>query len=127
MEHNSQTDFEKREERKRRRKKSQISAYITLFIMIAVIAAGIVLGVKLITDMSREKPEDDKQSLVDEMLGTEETIQVPEPSETVPELTDEEKLDEIVNAGIEVMPLEDKVAGLFLVTPESITGLAFAV
>lgn len=127
MEHNSQTDFEKREERKRRRKKSQISAYITLFIMIAVIAAGIVLGVKLITDMSREKPEDDKQSLVDEMLGTEETIQVPEPSETVPELTDEEKLDEIVNAGIEVMPLEDKVAGLFLVTPESITGVTAAV
>ena len=43
------------------------------------------------------------------------------------ELTPEQKLDEIVNAGIEVMPLEAKVAGLFIVTPEAITGVSTAI
>ena len=50
-----------------------------------------------------------------------------EPAQTTEQLTNEQRLDEIVNAGIEVMPLEDKVAGLFIVTPESITGVSTAV
>lgn len=44
------------------------------------------------------------------------------------ELTDEQKLDTIINeAIIQNMPLEDKVAGLFITTPESITGVSAAV
>ena len=52
---------------------------------------------------------------------TQESIEETEP--VVVEPTYEEKLDEIVNAAIEVMPLEDKVAGLFLITPELLTGV----
>lgn len=129
MVHNSQSDLDKREERKRRRHKNQVSAYITLLVMIAVIAVGIVLAVKLITGMSKAVPEGGQQSsMADEASGTQETAAIPESeADFVPELTEEQKLDEIVNAGIEVMPLEDKVAGLFLVAPESITGVTAAV
>lgn len=42
-------------------------------------------------------------------------------------MTPEEKLDGIINTMIEVMPLEDKVSGLFFVTPESITDVNAAV
>lgn len=117
---------EKREARRKRRLHSQIAAYITLIVLIVAVAAGIVLGVRYLTLNSTQKVEDN-QSKVDEILSSEETIQIQEPTETVVELTPEQKLDEIVNAGIEVMPLEDKVAGLFIVTPEAITGVSAAV
>lgn len=124
-----ENDQEKREERRRRRKRNQISAYVTLFIMIAIVAVGIVLGVKFISEGTRDKPDntEDPQAKLEEILGTEESLEAPDSStETVPEMTPEQKLDEIVNAGIEVMPLEDKVAGLFIVTPEAITGVGTA-
>lgn len=123
MEQNRQ---DRREERRRRRHRNQVAAYITVAVMIVVVAIGIVLGVSYLTKTVREK-EAQKQEKIDALLATEPTIEVPEPTETVVELTDEQKLDEIVNAGIEVMPLEDKVAGLFVVTPESITGVSTAI
>ncbi len=119
-------EAERREQRRKRRKRNQMAAYITVIALIAVMAVGIVLGVQALTARS-QKTEQEKQDKLDEMLATEETIVVPEPSETVVELTDEQKLDDIVEAGISVMPLEDKVAGLFIVTPESITGVNTAV
>ncbi len=127
MDNNQQ---ERREVRKRRRQRNQIVAYVIVIIMIALFAVGIVVGVNYLTQMAKDR-EDAQQNelnaMLDNMLGTEETIEEPEPIETVEELTDEQKLDAIVNAGIEVMPLEDKVAGLFIVTPESITGVSTAI
>lgn len=130
MEKNQQDMQDRREARRKRRQRSQILAYILLIIMIAVLTAGIVAGAKYVNDKIQEKKEtqQEQQSVVDELLATEETLTVPESTEeTVVELTPEQKLDEIVNAGIEVMPLEDKVAGLFIVTPESITGVSAAI
>lgn len=126
MDRNEQLQQERREERRRRRKRSQIAAYVTVVVMIAVVAAGIMLGVGYLTQSVREQNEE-QQDKLDAMLATEETIQVPEPEEQVVELTEEQKLDAIANAVIEVMPLEDKVAGLFIVTPESITGVSTAI
>lgn len=70
--------------------------------------------------------------MVDDFLSKEDEVQVPSPTpeqtqEPVVEMTPEQKLDEIVNVAIEVMPIEDKVAGLFIVTPEAITGVGTAV
>ena len=128
MERKEQMEIDKREERRRRRHRNQIAAYLTMIIMIAAAATGIVLLVRFISAKSAEDKEQ-KESQVEQILGTEETLMMPDETmeETVPELTDEQKLDEIVNAGIEVMPLEDKVAGLFVVQPEAITGVATAV
>lgn len=133
MEQNHQLEEERREERRKRRKRNQISAYVTLLVMIAVVAVGIVFGVRFIMEKSRQNTQEENQAKVDEMLGGETQIVNPggvgaaEETEAPVELTYNQKLDEIVNAGIEVMPLEDKVAGLFMVTPEAITGVSTAV
>ncbi len=125
----NQTEQEKREERRRRRHKSQVAAYITVVVLIAVVAVGIVFGVSaLMKTTGDKKQQQEQQDRIDAMLASEETLEQPdEYTEPVVELTPEQKLDEIVNAGIEVMPLEDKVAGLFIVTPESITGVSTAI
>ncbi|MBE5883686.1 MAG: beta-N-acetylhexosaminidase [Lachnospiraceae bacterium] len=121
------TQEEKRELRRKRRIRNQVIAYITVIVMIIALAVGIVYGVRALTQ-SNEQQEIEQQQKVEEMIGTEEVIQTPEPTtEPMVELTPEQKLDEIVNAGIEVMPLEDKVAGLFIVTPEAITGVSTAI
>lgn len=132
MEQNTQEEqlLIKREERRRRRQRNQISAYITVIVVIALIAAGVVVGVSHLTRATQvaQEEEEKQQDKVDAILATEETLTEPEEvTEPVVELTPEQKLDEIVNAGIEVMPLEDKVAGLFIVTPEAITGVSAAV
>ncbi len=61
----------------------------------------------------------------------EQTAVVESPSEPVQEEpvvpTEEELLDEIVETCISEMPLEDKIAGLFMVTPEQLTGVDTAV
>lgn len=129
MEQSTQEQFERREARRKRRVRNQIMAYTTVVIFILALAVGIVFGVQALTKES-QKQDQVQQQQVDQLLGQEETLEVPESTpepETVPELTPEQKLDELVNAGIEVMPLEDKVAGLFIVTPESITGVSTAV
>lgn len=104
-------------------------AYATVIVLIALLAVGIVVGVKALTTMNQEaeQEEQNQQSKVDDIFATEPSISAPEPTETVVELTPEQKLDEIVNAAIAVMPLEDRVAGLFIVTPEAITGVNTAV
>ena len=124
-----QNAFERREVRRRRRRRNQMLAYLTVIIFIILLAVGIVFGVKEITKLSgqQEESQQSQQEKVDELLASEEAIATPEPTPEVEELTPEQKLDEIVNAGIEVMPLEDKVAGLFIVTPEAITGVSTAV
>ena len=121
---------DRRTARRKRRQRSQILAYILLIVMIVLLTAGIVAGAKFVNEkiQTKQEAQQEQQSVVDELLSTEETLTVPETTEeAVVELTPEQKLDEIVNAGIEVMPLEDKVAGLFIVTPESITGVSAAV
>ncbi len=121
--------LERREARRKRRKRNQMVAYMTVVAFIAIVVIGAIVGVSLLTNNQAQQQQevlDDNQTKLDEMLATEETIEVPDET-VVPELTPEQKLDEIVNAGIEVMPLEDKVAGLFIVTPESITGVSTAV
>lgn len=127
MDTNEQNQQDKREIRRKRRQKNQIAAYTVVAILIVILAVGIALAVSKITSMSRNNEE--QQNKLDGMLSSEETITVPtETQETVVELTDEQKLDTIIDeAIIQNMPIEDKVAGLFITTPESITGVSTAV
>ena len=130
MEQNAQ---ERREARRRRRQRNQLIAYVVVILFIILFAIGVVKGVNYVTELGKQKElvKQEQQDKVDDIFEEEEVISTPEPTaEPTPpvvELTPEQKLDEIVNAGIEVMPLEDKVAGLFIVTPESITGVTKAI
>ncbi len=131
IERGGQSLPDKRAARRRRRKRSEILSYTVLILLIAVFAVGIVLGVRELVSRSRgDENTEDTQDKVEELFSSEGELKEPEPvssEPSVPELTDAQKLDQIVNAGIEVMPLEDKVAGLFIVTPEAITGVSTAV
>ncbi len=141
MDSRNELQRKKREERKKRRFRNQMISYMVTAILILAMAAGIVFGADRLLggkeengqnrqdasqEPSRESLPDgqqEKQDIIDDLLADEEEIAVtPEPTPEVTEPTPEERLDEIINANIEAMTLEDKVAGLFVVTPESITG-----
>lgn len=138
MENREQQD--RREARRKRRFKNQVIVYIVFLILILALGTGIGFGVFALM-RSREaadEKEQSRQELIDEMLATEESIpsiestpaSEPEPEETEPEAvepTREEKLEAYVDEKIAQMPLEDKVAGLFVVAPEAITGVSACV
>ncbi|MBR1853566.1 MAG: beta-N-acetylhexosaminidase [Lachnospiraceae bacterium] len=127
--------MEKREARRRRRKQSQRVAYISMAVFLAVLIVGVSLAVGIHIRNGRKQEiaqQEQQQQKVDALFASEEEIVLTQDGEVdstelVTEMTPEQKLDEIVNAGIEVMPLEDKVAGLFIVTPEAITGVGTAI
>lgn len=131
MEDKRQTQEERRELRRKRRIRSQILAYAALILLIVAAAGAVAAGVRQIAKAAgqRQQAQEDNQAMLEGMLDEEEALQTPEApaSEPPAEMTREERLDEYVDAGIAVMPLEDKVAGLFVVTPESITGVSAAV
>jgi len=130
---------QQREARRKRRQRNQILAYVTVLVLIALVAVGIVIGVKYLTQWQEQKQQEEQRQqesmqaqLEQQLESEEESIAAPpdEPEvtpEPIPELTEEEKLDGVINAMIDAMPLEDKVSGLFFVTPESITDVNTAV
>lgn len=120
---------ERREARRRRRQRNQILAYLLVIFLIILLAVGVILGIHYVSGLSdaKEREQQGQQEVVDGLLSSEQELTVPEESQEEPEpvveLTYEQKLDQIVNAAIEVMPIEDKVAGLFIVTPETVAGM----
>ncbi len=116
-------------------------AYIILVLLIILVGAGIFFGVKAAVNgiesynqevsdalaeaeskaaQESEVAEISSEAVTQETL-TEEMSQQEQPTETVEsEIT---PLDELVNALLQDMTLEEKVAGLFVVAPESITGV----
>lgn len=121
--------MKKREARRKRRVRNQIMAYVAIILLVGVFVAGGIWGISSLVPKQPVESEDvvtDMSQQVEELLGESE-ITEPDPSDYVPQLTPEEKLDAIISEAISVMPLEDKVAGLFIVTPEAITGVDTAV
>lgn len=130
MDDKQQRKEEKRIARRKRRVRNQVMAYLAVIVLILALAGGIVIAVRQFTSESERQQEaqESSQEKIEEILAEEEDIEVPTPTPEPPvEMTPEQKLDDIAMAGIEVMPLEDKVAGLFIVTPEDLTGVATAV
>ena len=121
--------------RRRKNRQKQQTMIVCIFALFVVVVVGTLIAVPLIwTNKKQAVAEQNvQQQKVDALLASEGEIVLGEDGEgavggeqaAVP--TREQKLDEIVNAGIEVMPLEDKVAGLFIVTPEALTGVSTAI
>ncbi len=127
------TPEEKREARRKRRIRNQVLSYIGLVVVVLLIAAGAWFGYSIYGKILSLKQEaaQSSQDKINDFVASEEVLTTPEPTPqptpTVIPLTPEEQLDEIVDAIIEVMPIEDKVAGLFVITPEALTGVGTAV
>ncbi len=131
MGYREHSDMDRRENRRRRRQRNQVLAYFILFLVIAAAAVGVILGVKGYSEKQEENNAQSQlqssQEKLEHLLQSEEPIVLESSTEVIYEPTPEELLEEMVEATIEVMPLEDKVAGLFIVTPEAITGVTTAV
>lgn len=117
----------RRARRRTRRIRNQILAYLLIVIVIVGAIFGCFLGGRVVVQKIRENKQ---QKEVEDQLNS---LQESE-EDTVVDLNEGEgeeqaeeaalsPLDEIVTARIAEMPIEDKVAALFIVTPEQLTGV----
>lgn len=120
---------ERRVYRRRRRIRNQIIAYAVVCVfLLLLIAGGVYAGRKVSGIVKAKKTEQEQERLKAEQEAEAAHDVVIDPPETIDEEETEEPeedyLGEIVDAYISEMPLADKVAGLFIVKPESITGVS---
>lgn len=116
-------EIDRREYRRKRRVRNQMISYIVLAVVLIGVAAGSVIGVqKILKMLSDKKQAEELQKQLQELSENEEEPAVIEaPDEQTGPVAETDYLEEIVNSTIAEMPLEDKVAGLFFITPETLT------
>lgn len=116
-------EMDRREYRRRRRVRNQIIAYAVLVVILIGIAAGGIIGIrKIIKILDDKKHTEELQRQLQELSENEEEPTVVEaPTEPTEPVSEVDYLNEVVNSSIAAMPLEDKVAGLFIITPEALT------
>lgn len=115
--------------RRRRRVRNQIIAYSVVFVFLVLVLVGCISVGRSIAGVIREKKQAEEQAKLQAELEAQEAQNVViDAPETIEEQTEEESeeeyLREIMDACLADMPLEDKVAGLFIVRPEAITGVS---
>jgi len=123
----NQNDIDtRREYRKKRRIRNQVISYSVLVVLLACIVFGSIEGVGLITKKLNAKAA--AQEIVKEQIPEDTAAEALTTDPVVPEVVEEttDPLVAFVDDCISQMTLEDKVAGLFLVSPESITGVTAA-
>lgn len=113
--------------RRKRRIRNQIISYVVVAVILSVVVAGGVIIGKNIADVVRDKKLAEEQIKLQEQQEAEAAhdvvIDAPEPIAEEPE---EDYLGNVIEDNISNMTLEDKVAGLFIVTPEALTGVGTA-
>lgn len=113
---------DRREYRKKRRVRNQALSYMFLVLFLVLIAGGTIFGANSYFHFWGEEKEADKPVPVIEEAPV--VIEEPDVIEPVEEIDPEEQmLNEMVDSYIEQMTLQEKVAGLFIVTPEQLTGV----
>ncbi|MBQ6993760.1 MAG: beta-N-acetylhexosaminidase [Lachnospiraceae bacterium] len=127
-----------REKRRRRRIRSQVIAYVVLGLSIILVGVGIFFGIRaamkgiksynqgvsdaLAEAESKAAQENEALEMSSEAVTQEGTEEEVTQQEQMAE-TENVPLDELVSALLAEMTLEEKVAGMFVVTPEAITGV----
>lgn len=118
---------ERRALRRRRRIRNQVIVYLVIFVVLAgITAGGVAAGRRVALRIQDKKQEEALEKELEEAAKEEEekeelVIQTPEPVEEEP--VEEDFLGGLATSYYSEMSIEDKVAGLFMVTPEAITGV----
>ncbi|MGL5258927.1 MAG: glycoside hydrolase family 3 N-terminal domain-containing protein [Lachnospiraceae bacterium] len=118
---------EKRELRRKRKIRNLIISYISLVIFLLVLIIGGIFGGKFIFDLLQNKTTQEiviEPVIEEASLETEESMQE---VETEVEVSKEDLLEEAISSMIAEMTIEEKVAGLFIVTPEQLTAVNTAI
>ena len=136
---NEEESNDKKEARRKKHKKSRILSWVFLLVFMCILVGGLIFGATMLVKQLKpskspekevvvssvsEEEKDDIDSIIDDILGKEDELIIapPEPIEVEP--TEEDLFDEAITEYISKMALEDKVAGIFMVTPEELTGVA---
>ncbi len=123
---------ERREFRRKRRIRNQIIAWLVLIVILAGVFYGGYRGLHVIYNRFNHEGDVPVQTVSEDIAQTEssnEVVATSEPVETVSEdVVEEPPVEEPdpIREVIASMTLEQKVGGLFFVTPESITGVDVA-
>ena len=121
---------ERRAIRRKRRIRNQVIVYLVIFVMLAgITTGGVMVGRKVALRIQDKKQEEALEKELEEAAEQEEekeelVINTPEPVEE--EKEEEDILGELARSYFSEMSIENKVAGLFMVTPEAITGVRTA-
>ena len=118
---------ERRDYRQSRRKKNELIVYIITAIIGIAIIGGSVFGIsKLVKYVQQEQHAKELAKQLESLAQeAEEPVIIEAPQQTeevVPPTEEKSDLDKIVDACIAELPIGDKIAGLFVVTPEALTG-----
>ncbi len=119
----------RRYERKKRRQRNQILAYSVIALIFILFIVGGYFGVRYLNQrlsVMKEQEQEEIQTSTEEVTIPLE-IEEEEISTEVVEYTQDDLLNEVVDSCISEMSLEDKVAGLFIITPEALTNTDVAV
>jgi len=119
---------ERRAYRRRRRIRNQVISYLVIaFIFVGIVVGAIAVGRKAASAASRKRQEAELAKELEEAAKQEDeeelVIDTPEPVEEEPQ---EDILGDLAKSYYSEMSIEDKVAALFVVTPESVTGVTAA-
>ena len=131
-EEDSEDEEDRRVYRKRRRIRNQVIAYSIVFALLVLVAAGGIIAGKSLWSIVKERRIAEEQARLREELQAQQEAEaahgvVIDAPETFSDEPEEDYLGELVDSYISEMPLEDKVAGLFIVTPEALTGVSTAI
>lgn len=130
-----------RDLRRKKHKQGQILAWVVLVTAVLILGTGLFFAGRALArhflgagekaavsdnaDVKEPVGEDD--SVIDDLLGDEEIVSVPpsEPADDTP--TEADLFEEAIRNYVRTMTVEDQVMGLFIVTPEQITGVSAAI
>lgn len=116
-------EMERRELRRRRRFQNQLIAYISSAVILAGLIGGAAFGIhKAVSVINDRRHARELQEQLEELAETESDPVTVEAPESTSSKEEKSRLDEIVDNCIEEMTLEEKVAGLFIVSPDALTG-----
>lgn len=129
-----------RERRRRRRMRNQILAYIVMLVIVALIITGGYFGVRAVityfknyNDKVSEALEDAEANAASQIENESEdnTQEQGDTEQTQEDIsqneTETDPIDELVESLLNDMTLEQMVAGMFIVSPESLTGVGKAI
>ena len=134
----SPDDEERRAARRKKRQRARIMAFAVLFVFAAAIIGGFVaLGITIAGKFKPAAPAEvsiptlgneleEIQDVIEKILGPREDAPEPE-TDDKPNEGSEEDYDAWIAAKIDELSLEDRVMGLFIVSPEQITGVDAAI
>ncbi len=132
----AKSNVDAKELRRRKHKKSRVFSWVFFVLFICIIALGVFFGISRFLKPQGEKTAsiseqvesiENVDSVIENLTDDEEEIIVTPPKEVDTEPTEEELFLEAVRAYVEAIPLEDKVAGIFLTTPEALTDVGTVV